>query len=69
MYRVSLDNAFDLAKVAKSKDDVALVKANIYAQIATAIATGVMDLDLDENEPVVQENEKQLERDGITEDE
>ena len=67
MYRVSLDNAFDLAKVAKSKDDVALVKASIYAQIATAIATGVMDLDLDENEPVVQENEKQEEAAAIPE--
>lgn len=45
MYYQSLENAFELVKVAKSKDDIALDKANIYSHIALAIATAAVDID------------------------
>ena len=45
MYKESLENAFELAKVAKAKDDVALSKADVYAKIALAIATSMIDVE------------------------
>ena len=44
MYLESLENAFELAKVAKTKDDVALAKADVYAKVALAIASGLVDV-------------------------
>lgn len=43
MYLQSLENAFELTKVAKTKDDVSLAKATVYAQIAMAIGTSMLD--------------------------
>lgn len=45
MYLQSLENAFELTKVAKTKDDVSLAKASVYAQIAMAIGTSMLDED------------------------
>ncbi len=61
MYLQSLENAFELTKIAKSKDDVSLAKADVYARIALAIATTAIDVDDQPEEtaiPVVPEINK-----------
>ncbi len=49
MYQQSLENAFELTKIAKTKEDVCLAKADIYAKIALAIATSMVEVE-DTNE-------------------